>query len=425
MNVYSYFEPLIGFHEDEVIALWKQSWSRHGWTPVILSEGQAQQLPFYIDFAARAHKFPTINPRAYELACYRRWAAMAVTGGLMVDYDVMNYGWTPAMATAALKPNQLVFLEHRVPSGVLGDRDAFTRAARFICDYKPDGDDVCGGRPHVSDMTIMQKAWGSDLIHYEPIIRQYNDGDGWEKALLIHYPNAKTCGPKPPKIREHPSLRPSRRLMVVLNVGNEDEICKTFLPYWQKSGCDLMFSSPLNAPSALEGVKHVRFGRALTGKADENWFYQSRVLDTMKYCLGLDYDAFLFTQYDSIALGHLPEIGTDDCVQHLCGGDAKPFKSSFFVHPPYCFGKNRLRQFVEAADKYPIETTEFGVQDRWLSLILEEQKIPWQQSNAWTWSANAIDTPELMQSARNAVKNGIRFFHGVKNAQTLNQLLAA
>lgn len=214
----------------------------------------------------------------------------------------------------------------------------------------------------------------------------------------------------------------TRNLLVIFNIDKEDSICELFLPFWRKSGCDLLFSSPCDAPSKLDFVDHVSFGRKLTDRAEDYWFYQSRVLDTFKHCQSLDYDGFVFTQLDSICLGKLPDIGPSDSVHHWIGGDKQGFESTFYLHPPWCFGKDRLEEFVECASRESIQL-ERGIMDRWIALIMQRHSLPMTKCT-WSWSVNSIDTPEFVQSARTAIANGVIFIHGVKNKHQLNQILA-
>ena len=211
-------------------------------------------------------------------------------------------------------------------------------------------------------------------------------------------------------------------LLVIFNRAAEDEVCKLFLPYWKRSGCDILCSSPLDAKSQLAGVEHCYFGKQLQASRATWWWYQARVLETMELCLTLDYQGFIFTQYDSICLGPLPLIEPLDSIHRLVGGAAAPFASSFFLHPPWCFGWRRLEEFVEAAAHYDIETTETGIMDRWLSLIIEKDCMPFTKCQ-WGWSCNSIDTPEYVACARQAIANGCLFVHGVKNKQQLDSIL--
>lgn len=221
-----------------------------------------------------------------------------------------------------------------------------------------------------------------------------------------------------------PPHKSTPNLLVVFNRAAEDPVCELFLPYWQRSGCDILCSSPLEAPSALPCVTHYHAGQEFKYAERSSWWrYQSRVIDTMKFCLTQDYQGFIFTQYDSICLGPLPLIAPLDSVHRLAGGAAPGFTSSFFLHPPWCFGIKRLEEFVKAASPYNITTTEDGIMDRWLSLIIERDCQPFTRCE-WSWTANSIDTPDLVACARQAISNSCKFVHGVKNKQQLDAILA-
>lgn len=212
-------------------------------------------------------------------------------------------------------------------------------------------------------------------------------------------------------------------LLIILNRRAEDPVCRLFLPFWQRSGCDLIFSSPIDAQSQLPDVNHIHFGLELTAARSTYWHYQARVLDTMKWCLTQSqYDGFIFTQYDSICLDRLPYIHPSDSVHLIGGGAAPPFKSTFFLHPPWCFGYHRLAEFVAAAARYDIRETETGIMDRWLSLIIEEHCMPFTPCS-WAWSVNSIDTPEYIACAKQAIMNKRLFIHGVKNEEQLKAIL--
>lgn len=217
----------------------------------------------------------------------------------------------------------------------------------------------------------------------------------------------------------------TKNLLVIFSRGAEEDICCTFLPHWRKSGCDIAISAPLDDPFPwhADDVRVFSFGKSIGPTRNTWWHLQSRMLDTFKHCLTLPYEGFVFTQYDSICLGALPNIGPDDSIHRLAGGEAPGFASSFFLHPPWCFGKNRLKQFVEAAENYDIKTTEGGIADRYLSLIIERHCMPFEKCQ-WGWSVNAIDTPEYVACVRQAIANGILFCHGVKDEKILRAIRA-
>jgi len=91
---------IFGFHgnvpelnlQDELLltVLWRERWTAAGWEPIILNEWHAQQHPLFANLYAATSKLPTSNPKAYELFCFLRWAALAqVGGGFMSDFDLL------------------------------------------------------------------------------------------------------------------------------------------------------------------------------------------------------------------------------------------------------------------------------------------------------------------------------------------------
>ena len=201
MKVFTYYSEIDDAHyglkpscESSLIQLWKASWSKHGWEPVVLTEKDAASHPKFEAFSARVYRHPTSNPREYERACFLRWLAMVqVGGGVMVDYDVMNYGLQPGMFMS-LTPAKLLLLDRYIPCAVAGHADAYRAACALFYGYQPHP-----GETQVSDMTILARnrnAFGNWQVCY-----QYGL-PGWEKAPLVHYATATMPRPKAETIRK-------------------------------------------------------------------------------------------------------------------------------------------------------------------------------------------------------------------------------
>ena len=107
-KVFTYFEP-INEQADEnlqIIEIWKQTWAKHGWDPVVLNQQVAQRHPRYFELDGWAHLRKTKNQWSYERACYARWMAYAEYGTRFgeqyepdrmiwfADWDCMNRGLT-------------------------------------------------------------------------------------------------------------------------------------------------------------------------------------------------------------------------------------------------------------------------------------------------------------------------------------------
>lgn len=183
MVVYTYYDDSVGAPTPGLIQLWRESWRRNGWTPSVLSPADAIRHPAYKDLKKRIALYPTINPRAYEDACYLRWLALATCKrGWMTDYDVINNGFAPRAPRYPVEMLDTTFVPCAVGTLLGGPAAIVDMLFRF----NPEG------RCHVSDMLIFKERCtsnpfsppGRDVIEYTC--------HNWRKAPLIHFSAGKT-----------------------------------------------------------------------------------------------------------------------------------------------------------------------------------------------------------------------------------------
>jgi hypothetical protein len=177
MNVYTYHQWLQGWgDQSEILELWRSSWERNGWNPVVLDELKASQHPSWMHLnTVKRHQFPSRNPKGYDLACWHRWFAFAVAGGgMMVDYDVINNGFKPGDLSPA---EPVIHEQYRVPCCVSADRRG---AEQIVSDIMNHGPKVRDG--HYSDMFFFQDS----AYRHTKDCREFRH-DGWERAKLIHF----------------------------------------------------------------------------------------------------------------------------------------------------------------------------------------------------------------------------------------------
>lgn len=114
MNVMSYFHPIgsdFSKESEKLIELWRQSWTKHAWNPVLLNEEWAQRNELFhkLDLDDQNSNFyKGTNPKTqkYDRSCYCRLLAycqyVRENGAtLYADYDVMNYGFKPDILSFA------------------------------------------------------------------------------------------------------------------------------------------------------------------------------------------------------------------------------------------------------------------------------------------------------------------------------------
>ena len=116
--------------DNDLLAGWKQEWSRMGWEPRVIGVDVAQQHPH---FALLNDKL-TETYNDYERYCFLRWLAMSVVGGgWMSDYDTFPlYPFDPALPNGG----RLTVHEHSkrggVPDLLSGSANEFLRMAIAI-----------------------------------------------------------------------------------------------------------------------------------------------------------------------------------------------------------------------------------------------------------------------------------------------------
>jgi hypothetical protein len=100
-TIHAYYESIPSIRQEEEFAcsnLWKGSWESNGWNCVMLNKTHAAVSPLFRGLMGRFLKYEGIAPSA--MARFSRWCALhAAGGGWMSDYDVLNLGFTPSLAT--------------------------------------------------------------------------------------------------------------------------------------------------------------------------------------------------------------------------------------------------------------------------------------------------------------------------------------
>ena len=101
MKIYTYYEDVNFSKQNELIELWKLSWSRQGFEPIVLNRDDAKKFKHYnryYDFIQEVHQkskglpLPDIN---YHMAAQLEIAAFATIEepSFFSDYDIINVGF--------------------------------------------------------------------------------------------------------------------------------------------------------------------------------------------------------------------------------------------------------------------------------------------------------------------------------------------
>lgn len=224
MKVFTYYMPVPGLWSDEsqksLLDVWARSWRKQGWDPIVLTEDHAKTHPSYPTFKDRFWSLPTEYGHDYEGACFMRWLAVAQAGGgMMTDYDVINYGFKPyhqpmtRMTIYANSPPKGIFM-----GCVAGRREYFQDMANIFAAWLPDQYDLNTTSAtysgyHCSDLTMLERMFDSktypkpDWFERQPGCALFDYPD-WKTEKLVHYGYAMRAAGYWPKCDHIEKIRP-------------------------------------------------------------------------------------------------------------------------------------------------------------------------------------------------------------------------
>lgn len=221
-KIYAYHEQLFE-NQSELLELWKESWERGGFEPVILTQEDAQKSPYYDEFLTSIKQIHLditgFNIRNYGIACYIRWLAYSTQedeGAFYVsDYDVINNGFDGAREFS----HKLNHLGGHCPCVASGSSEQFLEFCKDIINvsikYKDDIKRKYQNKNYVwyhdQEFLAINREIASELYNIVPnkrYITQYEHGEtNLLKASLIHVPHTSVGNAqnKFPELRSRPS----------------------------------------------------------------------------------------------------------------------------------------------------------------------------------------------------------------------------
>lgn len=134
------------------------SWARLGWKVYFATKLHAEEHEMYEPYMTAVRQLPTINPRAFEDVCYKRWLAFEVAlrklnlpAAFFADYDVMNLDLTPpeieVKESCTFSPSQVGFWYMTL--------EDCRRAIHTFATYDKSWMANINGNEHISDMLIL------------------------------------------------------------------------------------------------------------------------------------------------------------------------------------------------------------------------------------------------------------------------------
>lgn len=101
MKIYTYYQDINHPNQKELLELWKVSWSRYGYEPVVLNLEEAKKSPYFntLDKGIRKFGIKLCNHQIndYGMSCWLRWLAYSTQVEekfYVSDYDAINVNFS-------------------------------------------------------------------------------------------------------------------------------------------------------------------------------------------------------------------------------------------------------------------------------------------------------------------------------------------
>ena len=136
MKIYTYYQNINHDRQPELIDLWKISWSRQGYEPIVLNLEDAKRHPYFDTLNTemrRIFKEITNNEISeYGMSCWFRWLAYATQADekfYVSDYDAINVNFPITEPS-----NTLHLMDAHVPCFASGTPTQFKNLCKAFVD---------------------------------------------------------------------------------------------------------------------------------------------------------------------------------------------------------------------------------------------------------------------------------------------------
>lgn len=205
-----------------------------------------------------------------------------------------------------------------------------------------------------------------------------------------------------------------RPLLTIFCWKGDDERIDRHWGSWEKTGCDIILSFPVDAPCR-------RGGLAFELSQHHGANIMRRIFDTFNRVRLIGYDTYWFGEADMIGIRSAPIEISDGLHGFLWDNKDPQFKAKQYIH--YAQGMNRKTlSDVCVACHSVAPDSEQGFQDRFLGMVCENNNIPLIHRADITYSRNALDRNEYFEQAQTAIDSGVSFVHGIKEQWQLDRL---
>lgn len=214
--VYTFYDAVPQYHDPDLMEMWQANWKSHGWRTVVMTlkdAEKADRLRLEI-YKKSKNLYHGICKPEYSLRCYARWLPMAAHGGLMVDFDVFNYGFTPKTyfdLWNLLPKDRVCHLSgDATPCASFGSSGAYKSYIGAFDDFD--------ANPVRSTPYLKDNVHDQNIIDSRPdkwiglkMVSLYPDDELWSRYPMVHYTHGKVSFPRSKKVRNIKNFDPIPR----------------------------------------------------------------------------------------------------------------------------------------------------------------------------------------------------------------------
>lgn len=210
------------------------------------------------------------------------------------------------------------------------------------------------------------------------------------------------------------------KALVVFTFAGQQAMLDRHLPTFRNRGADIVVVSPCNAPMIVPtDVIGLQIGRS--EYCGEGLTHRIGMALTIISALG--YETICCIEGDSIVLGEIPDADpfAVDCI--MFESEDPSFKATHFCHWPWIFSSVTASCIGELfLDSIRSKDIERGFPDRLLGWCCQSA-FDLRHIGKLAYSRNLIDRPQYLEEAKQAVRDGARFIHGIKTKEVFDALI--
>lgn len=212
-------------------------------------------------------------------------------------------------------------------------------------------------------------------------------------------------------------------LLAILSYQKANDMVMRHMPYFRRAGCDILGVGREDTTCLWPAVDDQFIGSIKEGK--DSYVSGSNLIEmhlgVLDYCIDtyFQYTHLVLTEPDAIFLKPLPSL-MHGIMGTLAGGRSEGFHSSFYFHGPWVMDIRTAEQVLMRGQRLlEAGLIERGFPDRFYGLLCDLYCEEIQFKKFPGYSQNRLDRPEYIAQAREAIKAGAHYVHGIKTAQEL------